>query len=65
MTRQPAKRREYAVQPSDSSLTSLRDFSDEISDEQFAAQLRKRFASTFQLKASIYWLDLLLSSLLG
>ncbi len=53
------------VQPSDSSVTSLRDLSEEISDEQLVAQLRKRFAATFQLNARLYWLDLLLSSLLG
>ena len=53
------------VQPSDSSVTSLRDLSEEISDDQLVAQLRKRFAATFQLNARLYWLDLLLSSLLG
>ncbi len=41
------------------------EFLSEMSDEQFAAQVRKRFASTFLPKMHIYWLDLLLSSLLG
>ncbi len=37
----------------------------EVADEQFAAQIRKRFASIFRPKAGLYWLDLLLSSLVG
>ena len=46
-------------------MASPNEFPGEISDGQFATQVRKRFASTFRPKASIYWLDLLLSSLLG
>lgn len=46
-------------------MASPNEFPGEISDGQFAVQVRKRFASTFRPKASIYWLDLLLSSLLG
>ncbi len=46
-------------------MASQNEFLGEISDEQFAAQVRKRFASTFRPKAHLYWLDLLLSSLLG
>ena len=47
------------------SVASQNEFLVEMSDEQFAAQVRKRFASAFRPKANIYWLDLLLSSLLG
>lgn len=46
-------------------MTSQNEFLGEISDEQFAAQVRKRFASAFRPKAHIYWLDLSLSSLVG
>ena len=46
-------------------MASQNEFLGEISDEQFAVQVRKRFASTFQPEGYIYWLDLLLSSLLG
>ena len=46
-------------------MASQNEFPGDISDEQFAAQVRKRFASTFRPKALLYWLDLLLSSLMG
>ena len=46
-------------------MASQNEFLGEILDERFAAQVRKRFASTFQPEGYIYWLDLLLSSLLG
>ena len=46
-------------------MASQNEFLDGIADEQFAARARKRFASAFRPKANIYWLDLLLSSLLG
>ena len=46
-------------------MASQNGFLSEISDEQFAAQVRKRFASTFRPKAHIYWPDLLLSALVG
>ena len=46
-------------------MASQNEFLGEISDEQFAARVRKRFASAFRPKASIYWLDLLLSALVG
>ena len=52
-------------QPEHSSVASQHEFLGEISDEQFAVQARKRFASSFRPKPHIYWLDLLLSSLLG
>ena len=57
--RGPSKQPEYL------SVASQNEFLGEISDEQFAARVRKHFASVFQPKALIYWLDLLLSSLLG
>ncbi len=46
-------------------MASQNEFLGEISDEQFAARVRKRFASAFRPKASIYGLDLLLSALVG
>ena len=46
-------------------MASQNEFLGEISDEQFAARVRKRFASAFRPKAHIYWLDLLLSALVG
>lgn len=56
------------MQPRDSTLPSLQSLENLLvatPDERVAQRLRKQFAKTFQPHPGIYWLDLLLSSLVG